>query len=87
MLLGCIHVVHLAFGCWWEPFLLQLARSYLTPTCVFVNVDIQRDCMAKYGFQGRGAVMAATMQIQMHSMSDPEMMQDVQFMMAKLNGR
>ena len=43
--------------------------------------------MAKYGFQGPGAVMAAIMQIQMHSMSDPEMMQDVQYMLAKLNGR
>ena len=43
--------------------------------------------MAKYGFQGPGAVMAAIMQIQMHSMSDPEMRQDVQYMLAKLNGR
>mgnify|MGYP006876313638 CR=1 FL=1 len=43
--------------------------------------------MAKYGFQGPGAVMAATMQIQMHAMSDPEMMAGVQALMSKLNGR
>jgi hypothetical protein len=72
-----------------SDFIRHCCEFAWSVACSFCHTikDIQRDCMAKYGFQGPGAVMAATMQIQMHSMSDPEMMQDVQFMLAKLNGR
>lgn len=48
--------------------------------------QIQAATMAKYGFSGPGAVMMATMQIQMHAMSDPEMQQKVAMLMSKARG-
>lgn len=47
---------------------------------------IQAATMQKYGFSGPGAVMMATMQIQMHAMSDPEMQAKVGMLMAKARG-
>ncbi len=49
--------------------------------------EIQGETMAKYGFAGPGAVMNATMQIQMHAMKDPDMQTKVQALMAKAMGR
>ena len=48
--------------------------------------EIQAEAMNTYGFSGPGAVMAATMQIQMHAMSNPDMQAKVQFLMSKLAG-
>lgn len=48
--------------------------------------EIQGKTMEKYGFSGPGAVMNATMQIQMHSMKDPEMQEKVRALMAKAAG-
>ena len=45
---------------------------------------IQSATMQKYGFSGPGAVMAATMQIQMHAMSDPDMQAKVAMLMSKV---
>eukprot|EP00602_Paraphysomonas_sp_CaronLab_P008431 CAMPEP_0185027936 /NCGR_PEP_ID=MMETSP1103-20130426/13299_1 /TAXON_ID=36769 /ORGANISM="Paraphysomonas bandaiensis, Strain Caron Lab Isolate" /LENGTH=42 /DNA_ID= /DNA_START= /DNA_END= /DNA_ORIENTATION= len=42
--------------------------------------------MKKYGFEGPGAVMNGTMQIQMHAMKDPEMQEKVKMLMAKASG-
>lgn len=48
--------------------------------------DIQAEAMQRYGFSGPGAVMAGTMQIQMHAMQDPEMQEKVKFLMSKVSG-
>ena len=47
---------------------------------------IQVATMLKYGFSGPGAVMMATMQIQMHAMSDPDMQAKVSMLMGKASG-
>lgn len=49
--------------------------------------QIQIATMQRYGFSGPGAVMMATMQIQMHAMKDPEMQAKVGMLMAKASGR
>lgn len=48
--------------------------------------DIQGETMIKYGFSGPGAVMNATLQIQMHAMKDPDMQNKVRALMAKAMG-
>jgi hypothetical protein len=48
--------------------------------------EIQTEAMERYGFTGPGAVMAGTMQIQMHAMQDPEMQEKVKFLMSKVAG-
>lgn len=48
--------------------------------------EIQSLTMEKYGFSGPGAVMNATMQIQMHAMKDPDMQDKVRALMAKAVG-
>jgi hypothetical protein len=48
--------------------------------------EIQGVTMAKYGFQGPGAVMNATMQINMYAMQDPDMQNKVKMLMAKASG-
>ena len=48
---------------------------------------IQQATMAKYGFAGPGAVMNATMQINMHAMRDPEMQTKCQMLLNKASGR
>jgi hypothetical protein len=47
---------------------------------------IQSVTMMKYGFSGPGSVMMATMQIQMHAMTDPDMQGKVQMLMRKATG-
>ena len=42
--------------------------------------------MAKYKFEGPGAVMAATMQINMFAPQDPEIANGVRMLAAKLSG-
>ena len=49
--------------------------------------EIQGETMKKYGFEGPGAVMNGTMQIQMHAMKDPEMQEKVKMLMAKASGQ
>lgn len=49
--------------------------------------EIQGETMVKYGFSGPGAVMNATMQIQMHAMKDPDMQNKVRFLMSKAAGQ
>jgi hypothetical protein len=49
--------------------------------------EIQGETMVKYGFSGPGAVMNATMQIQMHAMKDPEMQNKVRLLMGKATGQ
>jgi hypothetical protein len=51
-----------------------------------IVMEIQAATMARYGFSGPGAVMNATMQINMHSMSDPDMQSKVRMLTAKATG-
>mmetsp|Transcript_8467 Transcript_8467/g.16976 ORF Transcript_8467/g.16976 Transcript_8467/m.16976 type:complete len:110 (-) Transcript_8467:118-447(-) len=48
--------------------------------------EIQASVMAKYKFEGPGAVMAATMQINMFAPQDPEIANGVRMLAAKLSG-
>ena len=48
--------------------------------------DIQTSVMAEYGFTGPGAVMAATMQINMFAPQDPEIANGVRMLAQKLAG-
>lgn len=48
---------------------------------------IQQATMAKYGFAGPGAVMNATMQINMHAMRDPDMQTKCQLLLNRASGR
>ena len=48
--------------------------------------EIQGETMVKYGFSGPGAVLNATLQIQMHAMKDPDMQSKVRALMAKAMG-
>ncbi|GMI60588.1 hypothetical protein ScalyP_jg8158 [Parmales sp. scaly parma] len=48
--------------------------------------SIQGEVMKKYGFDGPGAVMAATMQINMFAPKDAEIANGVRMLAAKLQG-
>ena len=48
--------------------------------------EIQASVMKEYGFDGPGAVMAATMQINMFAPQDPEIANGVRMLAAKLSG-
>jgi hypothetical protein len=48
--------------------------------------EIQAVVMKEYGFEGPGAVMAATMQINMFAPQDPEIANGVRMLAAKLSG-
>jgi len=48
--------------------------------------SIQAVVMKEYGFEGPGAVMAATMQINMFAPQDPEIANGVRMLAAKLSG-
>ena len=55
-------------------------------TLIPIVQEIQGTVMAKYGFEGPGAVMAATMQINMFAPQDPEIANGVRMLAAKLSG-
>ncbi|GMH68197.1 hypothetical protein TrRE_jg10193 [Triparma retinervis] len=56
------------------------------PVLIPVVQEIQAAAMAKHGFEGPGAVMAATMQINMYAPQDPEIANGVRFLASKLSG-
>lgn len=72
-----------------EALIQQCGTDPMQKMMLLVPVvqEIQGKVMAKYGFSGPGAVMNATMQIQMHSVNDPDMQAKVKMLMEKAMGR